>query len=172
MAGGGADKTRGSPNKSNIRTIGRETRFSKGDPRASEAGKKSARKKRENAALRDIASKILYSKPKMSDSMREKLRDQMGIDIADESLLTNASVLLFRLLQNANSGDMAAIRQLFEMAGEPTDSRGFVDRERLALERERLALERERLRILNEKDAVSEDNVPTIIIRRADDNEN
>lgn len=168
MSRGGADKARASPAQKLI-DAGANTQFKKGDPRASEAGKKSAHKKQESAALRDIASKILYSKPKMSDSMRERLKEQMGIDIEDETLLTNASVLLFRLLQSANSGDMNAIRQLFEMAGEPTDSRGFVDRERLALERERLALERERLRLLNEKDAVSENSVPTIIIRRADD---
>lgn len=168
MKRGGAHQPRGSPSDK-LQSAGQQTRFAKGDPRASEAGKKSARKKQEAAALRDIASKILYSKPKMSDSMREKLRDQMGIDIRDETLLTNASVLLFRLLQSANSGDMTAIRQLFEMAGEPTDSRGFVDRERLALERERIALERERLRLLNEKDSVPENSVPTIIIRKADD---
>lgn len=168
MAKGDSNQPRGQPR---ICEYSSKTRFKKGDPRTIEAAKKGARKRQENEALRIVVSKILYSKPKMSESMLEKLKEQMGVDIQDENMLTNASVLLFCLLQNAISGDMAAIRQLFEMSGEPTDSRGFVDRERLALERERLELERERLRLLREKGVVSENEVPTIIIRRSDKNE-
>lgn len=169
MAEGDSNKKRGSPH--NIQDYSAATRFKKGDPRAVAAARKSVQKRKENEALRTVVSKILYAKPKMSESMLEKLKEQMGVDIQDESMLTNASILLFRLMQNANSGDMAAIRQLFEMAGEPTDSRGFIDRERLEIERERLKIERERLQLLKERDVAAENEVPTVIIRRHEGDE-
>lgn len=156
----------GNSNNPNIAEHGKDTRFKKG-PRTAEQKEAIRRGMQKRGAIRQIASKILYSKPAMPEEMVEQLKGKLGIDMADGDMMTNAAVLLFRLLNNANNGDANAIIQLFEMTGQPVSAKSFAERERLEIERERLKLEREKLELMRAQGNTSEDELPQIVIERS-----
>lgn len=124
---------------------GKATRFTRGSERAKDAARAATKARVKNINLQKLAMKIATSQPSMTDTMIAQLRDQLGFDMEDDEMMTNAAVLLVKVFQAGLGGDLDAIQQFFQMAGQMTDSRSQNDAARLRLEEKRIDLERERL---------------------------
>lgn len=140
---------------------GKKTRFN--GETAAKAGRKSQEVQKRNLCVKSIAEKILNATSKTAEQLKDQIAG-LGIDTQDAEMMTNASLILIKLMQQASNGDQNAIKMLFEMAGQTVDAKTALDRQRLELERERLQLERERAAL-----AESTEESTTIVIRRKRD---
>ena len=99
---------------------------------ASKAGKASGAARRRRKSMRECMSMLLRLETRDID--KYNFTAGLGLDLDEE--ITNQMVVVAALLNKAQSGDVAAIKEMRSIIG---------DDERLKLERERLELERQKL---------------------------
>lgn len=155
-------------NNPNIAEDGKSTRFERGLERTKNAARSAAKKRSQNLNVQRLMTKMLTSQHKISDDMKKQFSEQLGFDVDDDEMLTNAAILALKIMQSGFNGDIGAAMNCFEIAGQRVDSRSQNEKERLKIERERLKIEKERLAILKEQAALSSgdsDDFPQIIIQ-------
>lgn len=102
-------------NEQNLRPIGDGTR-TKSEERAIQrkGGVASGVKRRQKRDLRKCVQMVLNTKAH-GDKTKATVKEVMGVDEDD---VTNRDVMIARLTLNALSGDLNALRMLFEYSGE------------------------------------------------------
>lgn len=147
------------PNPENV--IGKGRKFTSGDDRTAEAGRKGGLKRAANVNLQKTMTKILGAQPNLTESMIENMQKR-GLDISDSEVTNTAALIGLVLTNKALAGDIEAARMVFEMAGQVVDGR-------TANERERVKLEKQRLRFLERGNAASAASIPVLIDTRPDE---
>lgn len=118
---------------------GKATQFKKGDPRTIENAGKGGRKYSRNLKIKNLMSTLLSGEPMIRPELEAKMQN-LGIDTSDPDQRTVMALMGITVIQQALGGDLDAIKLALEMAGQNTDARTQIERERLALEKEKLKL--------------------------------
>lgn len=104
-----------------------------------------------------LMKKFLLSTPKRNEQV-DAFLENVGVDTADQEMVTNAALLAAKILQQAMSGDMDAIKLAFEMSGQMMTAKD-------QNERRKADTEREKLKILKQG-GVSVTDTPLIVINK------
>lgn len=118
----------------------------------------SAKTKQENAKVREILKKLMYSKADLNKEQQQELK-QLGID---DKELTNGAVMVCKLFERATYGDTQSIKLITELLGEDNRTQQFsknleIKERELQLKEKELELKEQAQEIkLNIDDSISD----------------